>query len=235
MRIKEQFDKKAKSYYKYSMVQQIGVELLIKKIPQKINTVIDLGCGDGRVYRQMLKSGVDFKKFYGIDFSKEMLKKHPKDANLILEDFNNSKLFDTLVHFNADILISASALQWAKDLNLTFYNCSKVAPKGAFFLFGSGTFKTLHKELNLNSPIYSLEDIKNYFLKSYKSLAIEEKEFILEFESSRDMLRYIKYSGVSGGMRNLKIKELKRVIKENCLKHLEFETIFLIGESKTTY
>jgi len=231
MRIKEQFDKKAKTYNRYSAIQQKGVELLVSKMPKSLGTVLDLGCGSGRVFKELKKQNVCFNNFFGVDFSKEMLKAHPKGANLIIGDFNDETLFKNLAKLKADTLISASALQWAKNIEKTLYYCSLIAPMGYFFIFTSGTFKSLHKTLKINSPISPKNVVKEAFLKNYKAFEIREYNFVLNFESSKEMLNYIKKSGVSGGKRDLKVATLKKIISQNSIKHLEFETLLLIGKS----
>ncbi len=234
MRIEEQFSRYAKSYLKYSIVQQKGSEILTKHLPKNLKVVADLGCGNGRLFKEIKKSKKEFKKFYGIDFSKEMLKLHPKDVNveLIVGDFNSIKLFDKLKNLNLDYLISASALQWAKDLDFTLQKCSKVAPKGAFFIFTSGTFKSLHQCANIKSPIYTKEEVLTTFNRYYKNLTINRYNFRLKFNNTLQMLRYIKKSGVSGGKMHLSYKEIKQLINKYHLDYLEFETFLLIGDSK---
>ncbi len=234
MRIEEQFSRYAKSYLKYSIVQQKGSEILTKHLPKNLGVVADLGCGNGRLFKEIQKSKKEFKKLYGIDFSKEMLKLHPKDVNveLIVGDFNSIKLFDKLKNLNLDYLISASALQWAKDLDFTLQKCSKVAPKGAFFIFTSGTFKSLHQCANIKSPIYTKEEVLTTFNSYYKNLTINRYNFRLKFNNTLQMLRYIKKSGVSGGKMHLSYKETKQLINKYHLDYLEFETFLLIGDSK---
>jgi malonyl-CoA O-methyltransferase len=46
------------------------------------------------------------------------------------------------------------------------------------------------------------------------------------------MLRYIKRSGVSGGKRQLSIKDIKRVVDRYPLNYLEFEVIFIEAKLK---
>ncbi len=229
-RIKEQFNRNAKSYLKYSIIQQKGAEILCSSLPDNLGSVLDLGCGSGRIYSQLLKSGKIFSSFTGIDFAKDMLQMHPKAENvtLIEGDFNNPGLFKNL---NADVLISASALQWAEDLPAVFENCTKSAKIGAFFIFTSGTFNSLHRYLGVKSPIKDAGFVKDAFLKFYKPKIVKKFQFEIEFQNGAEMLRYIKKSGVSGGGQRLGYKRLKKLIEENQIKHLEFEALLLTGES----
>ena len=232
-KIEAQFSKNAKSYDKYSIIQSYGVEILLNFLPKTLGTILDLGCGSGRVYKQLQKSQKGFDKFYGVDFSKEMLNLHPKNSNIYLKkaDFNLPETFEYFKDKKIDTLISASALQWATNLDLTFKQCSKIAPFGAFFIFNSNTFKNLHRCANLKSPIYSQAEVESAFLNHYKPIKIEQYSFNLAFDSVLEMLRYIKKSGVSGGKMSLSYIELKRLIREYPLNYLEFEASVLIGDS----
>ena len=233
MRIKEQFKKCAKSYEEYSKIQQFGVKALVDEIKVAPKSIIDLGCGSGRVYKELIDKRVEFKEFYGIDFAKEMLSLHPKESRvkLICADFNQDNTFNSL---SADILISASALQWAKDINLTMNNCSKVANYGYFFIFTSNTFKSLHKLAEIDSPIYSKERVIKAFCANYKENKIKEFNFKLKYESTIELLRYIQKSGVSGGL-NIGYRKMKYILDNYKLNYLEFEALLLTGESLDRY
>ena len=234
MKIREQFSRNAKNYQKYSKIQQEGAELLINNLPEKIDTILDIGCGSGRIFNTLSSKKILFSKFYGIDFSTEMLQQHPTGDNIKLDiaDFNSKDFTKYYNTCSIDIAISSSALQWADNIEKTLNTISKIAPKGAFFIFTSGTFKSLHKIVKAKSPIHDKKDVLSAFLKSYNSLKIEHFNFKLEFDDTLEMLRYIKKSGVSGGGFGLKYKEIKRVLKEYKLNYLEFEALLLIGNSK---
>ena len=231
MKIKEQFSRYAKSYEKYSIVQQLGVKQLLNSMPKDLGLVVELGCGSGRVYKELKKEKFNFSRFFGVDFSKKMLSLHPQDKNttLIEGDFNSKELFKSLP--KCDSLISASALQWSKDLDFVFKNCANFSKNGYFFIFTSNTFKTIHKIVDVKSPIYTKEQVVNSFLKHYKKLKIEPLEFKIEFNSTWDMLKYIKNSGVSGGGFNLGVSDIRKILREYPYNYLEFETVILIGKS----
>ena len=234
MKIKEQFCKWAKEYHNSSIVQQKCAQILVENLDNNLGKVLDLGCGSGIVYEEILKQQKQYKSFLGVDFSKDMLNLHKRGKNVeLLEgDFNTKELFST-IDDDFDIVISASALQWAKDLDFIFNNSSKIAPFGAFFLFGSNTFKTIHQIAGVKSPIHNLEYIKSSFKSYYNVQNIEIYNFKLEFDNTLDMLRYIKRSGVSGGGFGLGYKQINKVLKEYPYNYLEFETVMLIGDSKS--
>lgn len=232
MQIKEQFNKYANTYSNYSRVQQLGVEYLVNKLPKSLGVVADIGCGDGRVYTNIKSKNIDFKEFYAVDFAKNMLKKHQKSSNIyeIVGDFNTKELFLELEKKRLDTIVSASAIQWAESLDFTIHMCSKVAKMGYFFIFTSGTFKGIHSFLNVESPIHRQEAVIKSFSNYYKATKVEPINFKLEFSSNKEMLLYIKRSGVSGGV-NVGYKKLKELITNHQKAELEFEALILVGES----
>ena len=234
MQIREQFGKYAKTYNKYSKIQQIGAELLVDNLPKKIDTVLDIGCGNGRILNALKGREIEFQKFYGIDFSEKMLELHPKGKNieLYIADFNSAGFSKLYSEYKIDIAVSSSALQWAKDIDYTLKTISQIAPKGLFFIFTSNTFKSLHDTAKVKSPIHDKQKVLSAFNKFYKEQKVEHLSFKLEFDSTLEMLRYIKKSGVSGGGFGLTYRELKRVMQEYKLNYLEFEAMLLEGESR---
>jgi len=236
MRVKEQFCKWAKEYHSSSIIQQKGASILVSNLPKSIGNVLDLGCGSGRVYEELLKQKIEFGSFLGVDFSKDMLKLHKKDKKVTLleGDFNDVELFSNIDR-EIDIIVSSSALQWARDLDILFKNMANKAREGAFFIFGSNTFKTIHNIAGVNSPIYDIDDVKKAFKHYYKPKIMQIYNFKLQFDSTLEMLRYIKKSGVSGGGFGLGVKDINKIIREYPYNYLEFETILLIGTSKERY
>lgn len=233
MRVKEQFNKHANTYPNYSLIQQKGAELLVQSLPKELGVTIDLGCGNGRLYRALLHNNHTIEEFYGVDFASNMLNLHPRSPyiKLLQGNFNSPSTFKRLKRLGADTLLSASALQWSDNLDYTLKECAALAPFGAFFIFSSGTFKTLHKIANAISPIYTKDQVEKAFLSHYTALNMQTFNFKLSFTTNLQMLRYIKKSGVSGNLQ-LSYRALKRVLNEYPLDYLEFEALLLTGEAK---
>ena len=124
------------------------------------------------------------------------------------------------------IVISSSALQWSRDLDTTLSRLSKRSAQAHFAIFTSSTFKTLHKAADIKSPIYSETELKTTINKYYQA-TYETRKYILHFDSVRDMFKYIKKSGVSGGEQKLSYKQTKDLMKVYPLDYLEFEVLFV--------
>ncbi len=208
------FEKFAYTYSKYNIIQ--------KKIIRKyLNTlslrVVDLGCGSEGLCKYK-----NFEFYLGIDNSENMLKLNP--CKTLRLDFNTKKCFNIIKSYDFDQIVSFSALQWADDLDFVFGEIKDLNKDYILSIFTSNTFKTLHKCLNIKSPIYSKEEILN----SAKILnpKIEILNYKIEFNEPKEMFEYIKFSGVNAKVK-ANIKEIKKFLKEFPVNFLEFEIIVL--------
>ncbi len=232
-----QFDRYAKDYSRYNQIQKDVAKSLILEIePKELQKVVDIGSGDGAIYQELLSQNISFKEFFAIDFSSAMLKRHPKsDVVEKLElNFNQDNFFETLKKIEPTELISSSALQWADDIDRFFYNISQLNSRVYFAIFTSNTFKTLHKVAKLKSPIYSKEYLQESISKYFFSERLFTREYRLFFEDRREIFKYIKKSGVSGGKQRLGFKEIKTLIQNYPFDFLEFEVLFLVANPKNS-
>jgi len=226
--IKNQFSKNAKTYDDFNIIQAKVIEKLMQFIINKPLNILDIGCGTGTLYKSI---NWELEKFVGLDFSQEMLDKHPNDSKTILlcKNFNNPESFEELKIYNFNRVVSSSSLQWADNLDSVFYNISKLNTPISFAIFTSGTFKTLHKVASINSPLRTEDEIKNLSEK-YFDANFELLNYQLAFPSVRSMFQYIKKTGVSGGENKLNYKELRQLMKEYPLDYLEFEVLIINEE-----
>lgn len=232
MNVREEFSRFANLYDRYNIIQSKVAKRVTSKIDIKnCNRVLDIGCGSGLIYKNIINT-INFKKFIALDFSKEMLDIHPTSKNIekIYFDFNNREDFNILERDSYDFVISSSALQWSRDLDMTLGEISRLSNIFYFSIFTSGTFRTLHQIAGIKSPIYSKEEIEETINRYYSS-SLELINYNLEFSNVYEMLHYIKRSGVSGGKRELTYIDIKNIIKNYPLNYLEFEVLFIKATS----
>jgi len=225
MKISTEFSKHASSYNSYNIIQNKVVKRLLKKVKTKPKYILDLGCGSGALHNSITWK---YKHFTGVDFATGMLELHPKSKNCeaIYGDFNDTTLFDNLLTYKYDYIFSASALQWAENLDAVFQNIKRLNAPIALAIFTSNTFKTINETASLKPLLRSIDEIDK-IQKKYFNAEIEVVKYKLEFESTRDMFRYIKHSGVSGSRRVLSYKQTKKLMEEYPLNYLEFEVVFI--------
>jgi malonyl-CoA O-methyltransferase len=219
----DEFSKRAVSYNEHNIIQKRVVKKLIENIKSKPKNILDLGCGSGAVYKNITW---DIEKFVGVDKAVNMCELHPsyKNIKLINEDF---EMFEFEKY---DMVISSSALQWAKDLDKLLKKIALNSDEIAFSIFCDGTFKTIYEVANLKPFLPRHQELLD-LLSRYFEFTHEVVYYRLEFEDNLSKFRYIKNSGVSGGERKLSFKDTKRLIENYPHDYLEFEVMFIWGKS----
>lgn len=225
MKISSEFSKYASHYGTYNVIQKKVLKKLLEQVNSKPQNILDLGCGSGELCRQI---DWNYSKLTGVDFAHGMLELHPKSEKIeaLYGDFNDTKLFERLLVNHYDYIFSASALQWAVEIESVFKNIKSLNAPIALAIFTSNTFKTLNETALLKPLLRSADEIYN-LQKKYFNAKFEVVEYKLEFESTRDMFRYIKKSGVSGSRKALDYKQTKKLMHDYPVSYLEFEVAFI--------
>ncbi len=230
MEIVKEFSRFAYEYNKYNVIQKEVAKRLASYVPKGFyNKILDLGSGDGAIYHTLNHNNdIKFNSFVAFDFSKEMLEIHPTNKHIekVCKDFNQLDSFSMFKKYEFDLLISSSALQWSSNLFSLLTTIAPIANRHYFAFFTSNTFKTLHKTADISSPIYSREELIDTLDKVFK-YEMEIVEYTLEFNSVYEMLKYIKRSGIGGGVKPLSYKQTKNLLESYPLEYLEFEVLFV--------
>jgi len=226
----KEFSRFAHQYNHYNSIQMQVAKRLVSLIPQEhYVSILDMGCGSGQVYKNLENRAISFDSMTVLDSSKEMLTEHPQRENItkVCANFNTDDFITALDQQFYDLLLSSSALQWSEDLDLTLSAIASLSQHAYFAIFTSGTFKTLHQTAEIRSPIYDAKTLQEKILKYYATAAFELHSYRLEFNSVRDMFRYIKKSGVSAGEKKLSYTQTKLLMENYPLTYLEFEVLFV--------
>ena len=226
MKVQAEFSRHASHYGEYNVIQNKVAQKMVQDLEVQPKRIIDLGCGSGTLYRHI---NWELDRYLGIDFSHEMLALHPqtKGVQCIWGDFNDPGLFKNIDSSDFDFLFSASALQWAEDLQMPLRSIAALKLPYSLSIFTSGTFKTLHHTAQTTAVLRSSEKVKELVQAYLPDASMEKVEYTLSFESVREMFRYIKKSGVSGSRQVLNYKETKALMQNYPLKYLEFEVLFI--------
>lgn len=225
MKVSSEFSKYASHYGSHNIIQDKVVKHLLHKLRDTPKSILDLGCGNGAICQNI---DWEYEYFRGVDFAQGMLELHPKSEKIecIYGDFNDQILFENLLKHDYDHIFSASALQWAENLEMVFKNLKVLNAPISLAIFTSNTFKTLNDTASLKPLLQSYKDI-NELQKKYFDADFEVKEYKLEFESTRDIFKYIKQSGVSGSRSVLDYKQTKKLLNDYPINYLEFEVAFI--------
>ena len=225
MKVSSEFSKYAIHYGSHNIIQDKVASKLISFVKSEPKRILDLGCGSGALCK---KIDWDYKRFTGVDFAPGMLELHPKSKRIesIYGDFNDERLFENLLTYSYDYILSASALQWSQDLESSFKHIQSFNAPIALAIFTANTFKTLNETASLPPMLRSAQEIERLQQKYFKA-DFEIVNYKLEFDSVRDIFRYIKQSGVSGSRKALDYKQTKKLMREYPLNYLEFEVAFI--------
>lgn len=225
----KEFSRFSKDYNSYNQIQAQVAKQLINKLPSRNYKIIaDIGCGTGALYDRLVNREIFFGGLVALDASEQMLLLHPGEQRVVTQyfDFNEPGSFSSIKD-KFDLVLSSSALQWSRDLGWTISQLAHIGDNFYGAIFTSNTFKTLHETASVASPIYSIDDIKKAFDRSYKNTQYEIYRYKLYFDSKKDLFNYIKKSGVSGGEQKLSYKQTKTLMREYPLDYLEFEVVFI--------
>ena len=225
MKVSSEFSKYAQSYGSHNVIQEKVAQKLLSLVKGEPQYILDLGCGSGALAKKIIWK---YKKFIGVDFAPRMLEIHPKSKRIecIYGNFNDKTLFETLLTYRFDYILSASALQWAQNIEETFKTIQELHAPVALAIFTANTFQTLYKIASLEALLPSRELLQD-LQEHYFDVDFEVVEYRLTFENVREMFRYIKRSGVSGSRNVLSYKEMKKLMDEYPYDYLEFEVAYI--------
>lgn len=144
MKVSLEFSKYALEYNKYNIIQNMVIQKLLSHVTKKPKNILDLGCGSGAICKAI---NWEYQHFTGVDFAPGMLKLHPKSSKIecVYGDFNDDTLFENMLTYIYDFVFSASALQWADDLDRVFCKIKELNAPVALAIFTSNTFKTINE------------------------------------------------------------------------------------------
>lgn len=222
----KEFSKNADSYDDYTSLQREVAHYLVSHIDSHSKKILDLGCGSGAVFKNITW---DIEHFTGVDNALKMCELHPtcKEVEIICEDFEEPSLLEKLTP-PYDLLISSSALQWARDIEALIAKMSLTCKEGAFAIFTDKTFESIYHVSGLPSFLPNAKALAVLF-ENFFTCKHEIKTYRLFFDDNLSKFRYIKKSGVSGGKRRLNVAQTKALIQNYPHDYLEFEVLFIWG------
>lgn len=190
----EQFQWNAAEYEKYSSGQKKWAEELLAKLNLENGmSVLDIGCGDGRITAEIAKKVPD-GFVIGIDSSESMItlasEKYPSSiyANLSFEVMNAENL-NFLNQF--DVVFSNAALHWVNDHGQVLKGINKSLKPGGRILIQTGGKGNAAAAFEILDEMTSLPEWEPYLkgIKSPFNFLTDEDYKILVPESGFQPLR----------------------------------------------
>lgn len=224
------FNKASLSYAKNSFLQNEIARILLDFCDDYFanhKSIIDLGAGSGNIAKN-IKHYID--TFIALDNAPNLLRLHPRKLDKIAHitllecDFESYDF-----SHNSDIVLSSSALQWAKNLDSIM---AKMAHSNisafAFAIFTNVSLAELHSFLGTKSPLKSSDRVLA-IMQKYFFVESKTQSFHINFGTREDFLAYLKNSALLGGG-TLSFSDKKRLRFETPITSANFEVLFIKGK-----
>lgn len=233
--VQKTFDKASKSYHNASHIQKDMAFNLVKELDCLAKDrqysahkcdVLELGSGTGNLTHHLIAKNY-IKSLFINDLSQAMLdecklniQKEIKAINLkslnLKTSFIEGDFTKLFLDKKFDVVISNAMLQWCKDLPYTFSVFkSFLKPQGSLLVstFGPNNFIEFKESLNITLNYAKKDYIKDNLERLGFNVTIVDNCFKEHFLSAKDLLLYLKSTGVSGIKdKPLTISELKAFI-----------------------
>ncbi|KNC65887.1 methyltransferase domain-containing protein [Pseudoalteromonas ardens] len=121
--VASRFSRASQVYVQHANVQQQAAEILLKKITQRCNRLLDLGAGPMQHYDALSQRCA---QLVALDLSAGMLGQGPEGALKICADMDSLPLADNCV----DAIFSNFAIQWSQDHATLFTELKRILRSG---------------------------------------------------------------------------------------------------------
>lgn len=168
------------------------------KIPTYYESALEIGCGTGYLTRHFLQA-CDIGHLYLNDLYDDVKKMATGDCvtHYLIGDIQKI----ALPYQSLDLVFSSSAIQWIYPLNDLFNHLYKSIKEGGYLIFSSYLSDNLWQIKKLTShglKYYSDEELKQLLcLSGFELLSYEQKYYELLFDDSYQILKHLKYTGVT--------------------------------------
>ncbi len=131
----KKYASQAKELYSWNYIEYPSLQKIFKE-HKNVKKVLDLGCGDGRVFPMYMDIGVKEKDIYGIDIDSDLVgiaKKNFPNANLKVSDIRKKNLISEKV----DLITSIHVLHYfnKKELEKIFKHSYERLKRNGSFIF----------------------------------------------------------------------------------------------------
>ncbi|MBL6735238.1 MAG: methyltransferase domain-containing protein [Shewanellaceae bacterium] len=209
----------AELYQKTAKTFQVKHALLwLEQLPLKDeDTILDIGCGDGQVTRNLARIA---KNGYvdGIDISSSMIATAKKTCHLSNLNFYVHDIEQASWTKKYDVLVSFFCIQWLSD-------------KAKFF-------QNISKQLNKKGKIAFLFTNRNLSLLEARKQLIQKDNwapFFKHYNDSTHVLDFNDYIGAAKSANLSNIQLTKKMVSHDCSSRFEFEQFLQLISPALSY
>ena len=208
------FNKHYNVYEKYSLAQKQVAKNLLDYMGKsnifdiQINSIFEIGCGTGiftKEYRKyFLHSDLILNDIFDVrEFIKDI------DYNIFIQE--NIEELDIP---KSDLVVSSSVFQWIKDKDSLIRNIAENTDNLCFSSYVSGNLIEIKNHFDISLDYLNIEEFKEILKKYFSSVKSDSETIKLDFEDPMSVLKYLKYTGVTGFQKTSisKIKTFKNNI-----------------------
>ena len=219
-RIQQAFQKALNSYDEHALIQQkMNIKLIMHLqdyLPNgSLNSVLELGCGSG-----MLSSLLQKQISANYWLFNDLCDVHSLLAEKLIQPFDfycgDAEIFPFQRQF--DLIASASAVQWFHHpVNFISHCKTGLKPNGllAITSFGEDNLKEIRQMTNVGLSYPNLSQWQNWLANDFDLLWHDDVNVILEFDTPLDVLKHLKYTGVTAtNQKNWTRKNLNKFIDD---------------------
>ena len=201
--IRKRFSKAAATYDQHAEAQRFIcehlVELLTKNSDNRFKRVLEIGCGSGgftRLLKQRCQIGEWILNDLCASWEGSILPLFPYTSPEFL--VGDAETLDFPGSF--DLIASASALQWMKNLPLFFKKiATHLSPNGYFIFntFAPGNLSEIKEITGIGLKYPTEEEVTRWLSNHFHVIYAETNAISLHFKHPIDVLKHLKYTGVT--------------------------------------
>lgn len=139
----KKYAQSAKEIFSWNNMELPAISSMLRNSITETCTVLDLGCGDGRIIPHLKQFGLAEENYFGVDIDNDLIELAKKDypkANLLVQDIgklDGEKIsyYETQVYF--DLILSIHVLHYFSRSQLAkiFQSCAKTQKTGGKLVF----------------------------------------------------------------------------------------------------
>jgi trans-aconitate 2-methyltransferase len=214
----------AETYDAISSIQEAwGRQVVERRIWQGNETVMDAGCGTGRltkVLAQRVPAGI----VYAVDIDCNMIKvatRNVKDAGNI--KFLESDISTAILPVKVDVIFSNAAIHWILDHRKLFENFWRILDNNGEIMIQCGGHGNLSRIISIIDDIAKYDEFKSYFRnwkESWYFAKPEDTSRLLQDIGFRDVGAYLMEDSATFANRNCFALFAKTVVMKPYLARL---------------
>lgn len=191
--VKKRFSRNLKTYKDNSVVQNKMADKLVEMIRFQPKKILELGCGSGLLTEKLIKK-FNTTTYDAIDIVEDC-EKYIKEISSNI-NFYHSDIETFNFQNKYDLIISNAVFQWVEDLPLFIEGLKKcLSPNGIllFSTFGTDNLLEISKLTGESLKYIAIQEL-NSLLHPQE---IYEDKISLNFDTPKDVLKHLKYTGVN--------------------------------------